>query len=256
MPITDDDTLLSRIEDAGLNASAPPQQRWLDGWLLRFSPGKARRARCINAVATGRMSWAEKIRLATPVFRDAGLPLVVRITPFTQPAGLDADLAAAGYAHIDDTAVMVLRDLQRRPAPPPPAGHRWVPLGADDFAQAVGGLRGSSAAHIAAHAERLRHSPVPYHGWALGRDADGVAVACGQVALESGLAGLYDVFTDPRARRSGLATLLCEHLLSAAASAGAEHAYLQVEADNDAASRIYRRMGFVVCYGYHYRQPG
>jgi hypothetical protein len=44
---------LSRIEDAGLNASAPPQQRWLDGWLLRFSPGKANRARCINALAAG-----------------------------------------------------------------------------------------------------------------------------------------------------------------------------------------------------------
>ena len=48
-----DPDLLSRIEDAGLNASAPPQQRWLDGWLLRFSPGKAKRARCVNAVAAG-----------------------------------------------------------------------------------------------------------------------------------------------------------------------------------------------------------
>ena len=44
------ETLLSRIEDAGINASAPPQQRWLDGWLLRFSPGKAKRARCIQAL--------------------------------------------------------------------------------------------------------------------------------------------------------------------------------------------------------------
>jgi len=48
-----DDELLSRIEDAGLNASAPPQQRWLDGWLLRFSPGKARRLRCIPPQARG-----------------------------------------------------------------------------------------------------------------------------------------------------------------------------------------------------------
>ena len=46
-----DATLLSRIEDAALNASAPPQQRWVDGWLLRYSPGRAKRARCVNAVA-------------------------------------------------------------------------------------------------------------------------------------------------------------------------------------------------------------
>ena len=53
-----DPLLLSRIEDAGLNASAPPQQRWLDGWLVRLSPGKAKRARCIHAVAVGRRPLA------------------------------------------------------------------------------------------------------------------------------------------------------------------------------------------------------
>ena len=44
-PLRLPEALLSRVEDAGINASAPPQQRWLDGWLLRFSPGKAKRAR-------------------------------------------------------------------------------------------------------------------------------------------------------------------------------------------------------------------
>jgi hypothetical protein len=39
------------VEDAGLNASAPPQQLWLDGWLVRLCPGKAKRARCVNALA-------------------------------------------------------------------------------------------------------------------------------------------------------------------------------------------------------------
>jgi hypothetical protein len=65
-----------------------------DGWLVRFSPGKAKRARCVNAVAAGRLplptSWRRR-----PVFRAAGLPMVVRITPFTQPAGLDADAGGA-----------------------------------------------------------------------------------------------------------------------------------------------------------------
>ena len=47
--------LLSRIEDAGINASAPREQLWVDGWLVRFSPGKAKRARCVQAVAAGRL---------------------------------------------------------------------------------------------------------------------------------------------------------------------------------------------------------
>ena len=248
------DPLFARLEDAGINASAPPQQRWLDGWLLRFANGKARRARCINAVAAGQMPWEEKLRWAEPAFRDAGLPLLVRITPFTQPPDLDARLADAGYTPIDHTRVMLLRDLPTRPVPPPPTGHRWQALDAESFAQAVGGLRGSLPTHIAAHAERLRHSPVDFRGWVLRREADDVISACGQITLESRLAGLYDVFTDAQARGGGMGTLLCEYLLSQASLIGADHAYLQVEADNHSARRIYARLGFRDAYGYHYRQ--
>ena len=82
-------TLLSRIEDASINASAPPQQRWVDGWLLRFSPGKAKRTRCVQAVAEGRLPLDERLALCHAVMDAAGLPLVVRLTPFSLPAGLD-----------------------------------------------------------------------------------------------------------------------------------------------------------------------
>ena len=75
-----EDLLLSRVEDAGLNASAPPQQLWLDGWLVRLSPGKAKRARCVNAVAAGRLPLEHKLELAQALYKEAGLPMFVRIT--------------------------------------------------------------------------------------------------------------------------------------------------------------------------------
>ena len=78
-----DDALLSRIEVAGINASAPREQRWVDGWLLRLSPGKAKRARCIQAVAPGRLDIDAKLALCVPLFAAAGLRLFVRITPFS-----------------------------------------------------------------------------------------------------------------------------------------------------------------------------
>src|ERR1700754_855331 len=94
--------LLSRIEDAGLNASAPPQQRWVDGWIVRFSPGKAKRARCVNAVATGRSSLGERLAACEQVFAEARLPLIVRVTPFSQPRELDDHLAERGLRRFDD----------------------------------------------------------------------------------------------------------------------------------------------------------
>jgi ribosomal protein S18 acetylase RimI-like enzyme len=245
-----DATLLSRIEDAGLNASAPPQQRWVDGWLVRFSPGKAKRARCVNAVAEGRLPLAERLALCERVFARAELPMVVRITPFSQPARLDETLEARGMHRIDDTRVMALADL--KPTPPAlPGGVVVQPVGLEAFAQRVGGFRGSPLAQRQAHAERLLHSPVPFFAFEL--RAHGEAVACGQFAIEDELVGLYDVFTSEASRGRGFARLLCQHLLAQAHGHGARHAYLQVEGDNHPARAIYHRLGFADGYAYHYR---
>ena len=247
--------LLSRVEDAGLNASAPPQQRWLDGWLLRFSPGKATRARCINAVATGRLALAEKLALAQAVYAEAQLPMVVRITPFSLPPDLDACLAARGWARGDDTQVMTCATLAGLAQEPLPPGLAWQAMGQSAFAQAVGQLRGSPLAQRQAHAQRLELSPVPFNALAIRREADGALLACGQFAREADLVGLYDVFTADAARGQGLARRLCARLLAQARAAGARSAYLQVEGDNEAARSVYRRLGFSDGYSYHYRTP-
>jgi len=248
-----DETLLSRIEDAGLNASAPPQQRWLDGWLVRTSPGKAKRARCINAVAAGRLPLEDRLRLAQAVYAEAGLPMLVRITPFSQPAGLDAWLAGRGWTADDETCVMVCTQLPAGEPVPLPAGTGWEPLDAPAFAEAVGTLRGSPPGHRQAHAQRLAFSPVPYRGFAIRSLADGSVLACGQFAREGELVGIYDVFCHPLARGRGLATVLCERLLAMASSEGAIVSYLQVEADNRPARRIYQRLGYADAYKYNYR---
>jgi len=246
-----DPILLSRIEDAGLNASAPPQQRWMDGWLVRHSPGKARRARCINAVAAGRLPLDRHLAAVAALYREAGLQMVLRVTPFTQPATLDAELAARGWTSLDDTRVMVCADLAAVPAQPLPPGCRIDPLPADAYARLVGGWRGSSAEAIAAHAERMSLCPVPYRGFALRQH--GRALACGQYVVEGDLVGLYDVYTAAPARGHGLARVLCAHLLAQAREAGAASGYLQVEADNAPARAAYRRLGFADGYSYRYR---
>jgi ribosomal protein S18 acetylase RimI-like enzyme len=249
-----DDALLSRIEDASLNASAPPQQRWLDGWLLRYSPGKARRARCINAVAAGRLPLDQKLAYATALFAEAELPLVARITRFTQPPELDNQLAALGWPAVDTTRVMVLPDLNRPGPTPLPAGTEWAWQTPVEYAMLVGELRGSPAVQRRAHVERLLTSPVPYQGFVVRRIHDGCVLACGQSAREGDLVGLYDVYTREDQRGQGLAHALCERLLTQAATEGAAVAYLQVEGTNASALRVYQRLGFVDGYTYHYRE--
>jgi ribosomal protein S18 acetylase RimI-like enzyme len=249
-----DAALLSQVEDAGLNASAPPQQRWMDGWLVRFCPGKAKRARCVNAVAAGRLPLADKLAAADALYRAAGLPLLVRITPFSEPDTLDTALEALGMTSLDDTRVMLTASLDGLKPSAWAAGLTLHPVGHEAFAQAVGRLRGSSLAQRQAHAERLALSPVPFEGWVVKQAEQGDVVACGQFAREGALVGLYDVFCAEALRGRGVATALCGALLEQAQRRGAQAAYLQVEADNLPARRVYRRLGFVDAYAYHYRQ--
>ncbi|MBK8108439.1 MAG: GNAT family N-acetyltransferase [Betaproteobacteria bacterium] len=249
-----DEALRSRVEDAGLNASAPPQQRWIDGWLVRFSPGKAQRARCINAVASGRLPLKQRLQIALAVYAEAGLPALVRITPFTQPASLDDWLADQGWTRHDDTRVMVCPAIPRITPTPLPTGTQWERLDGAAYALAIGQLRGTPPGQIEAHAQRLAASPVPYQGFAIRRSSDGAVLACGQLAREAELVGLYDIHTQAGTRRQGFAITLCERLLALSTHEGATIAYLQVEAGNEPARRLYHRLGFADAYAYHYRQ--
>lgn len=245
------EALLARVEHAGLNASASPRQCWVDGWLVRFSPGKAKRARCINALAVGQRKVDDKLRECAALYQEAGLPMILRSTPFSQPAGLDVLLAQRGWQRFDDTLVMVLGGLDRVTDAPMPRGIVAASAAAAEYAREVGALRGSTPNEVVAQAERVTASPAPYQGVLWRRE--GEVVACGQMAREGDLVGLYDVFTAPAERGLGLARALCTQLLVQARTQGARLGYLQVDAINEPALAVYRRLGFEVGYSYHYR---
>lgn len=241
------DALALRAELAGLDASAPPQQADIDGWLIRLSPGKAKRSRCINALRQGTLPLDELLARCQRAYDAAGLPLAVRVTPWSQPADLDARLAAKGWGAFDAADVMVLATLT--PDSTPAA---LQPLDAAGYAALVGGLRGSSDTAIAAHAERIATAPVAYQGFAL-NDAGGTLLACGQMVVDGDLVGLYDIASAQP--RQGHGERLCRALLALAHAQGARQAYLQVGSDNAVAQRLYARLGFVFVYRYHYRSP-
>ncbi len=244
---------LSRIEDAGLNASAPPQQRWVDGWLVRLSPGKAQRARCINALADGALPLGERLSICQALYREAGLRMLLRITPFSRPELLDSWLGELGFQRFGDSQVMVCNNIQSLPhSPVPPQALIFEEVDSKAYAHIVGELRGTELPQRLVHAQRLLHSPVPYCAAVL-RDTAGQVLACAQTAVESQMVGLYDVHTADMARGRGLSSWLCARMLVDARRRGAKRGYLQVDAHNAPARAVYLRLGFSDAYGYHYR---
>lgn len=233
-----------RIEELSLNSSAPPGQLLYDGWIVRLAPGKAKRARSVNPFFASTRPLDEKLEHCAALFAQAGLPLLFRITPFCQPADLDAELERRGYALLETTSV--------RTAPIPAAARSALeaePLA--EWIDAVARLRGSTAAQREAHRARLDGLPLPKRALAV-REA-GEIVATGLTIVEGDCAGLFDIVTHPEARRRGHARRIVTALLATARAMGARHAYLQVESGNAAAIALYDGLGFRERYTYAYR---
>jgi GNAT superfamily N-acetyltransferase len=246
---------LVRIEEAGLNALQTQRQLFYDGWLLRISPGTAKRARSVNPHFGSSLPLAGKIDYCEGVYARHGLPTLFRMTPFSQPRELDRTLAERGYEAFGETFVQTLV-LDRPPEPPDHAGDVVVEApDTEAFVTAVNSLRNATRQQCEAHRERLVNSPLDKR-YAVVRAA-GRVVCTAQVAIEGPLVGIFDVITAPDARGKGYATLACASLLSWAWQHGANAAYLQVSADNAPAVAAYRKFGFATAYTYHYYgRPG
>ena len=239
-----------RLEELGLNSSVPPGQLLYDGWLLRLLPGKAKRARSVNAVYASSAPLGEKIAYCEGLYREAALPVLFRITPFSQPAGLDEALGERGYQRFDATAVELAAIDRGRLD-----GATAEPLELGSWVEAVGHLRASPAAHRAAHLARLQGMPLAMRAVAI--RSQGRIVATGLAIIEDGCAGLFDIVTHEESRRQGHARNVVASLLRVSWELGARHAYLQVQENNVVARRLYAQFGFAERYIYWYRgRPG
>lgn len=244
-----DDALGARLEDAGLTSSQPPQQAIYDGWLLRYSPGKAKRARSVNAIGAGRLPLERKLAEVEAFYQRVALPCLYRVTPFSQPAALDLALDAAGYVAVDESRVMAL-ELETRPIVTAPA---FVPaaVGVVEFARIAGELRGSPPSVVAAEEDRMARAALPAHYLVMYEESR--PVACGCIVVDAERAGVFNMVTAAERRGRGYATALVQALLAHALGAGARLAYLQVDAANAPARHIYQRFGFRDRYAYWYR---
>jgi N-acetylglutamate synthase len=239
-----------RIEELSLNSSAPPGQLLYDGWVVRLLRGKAKRARSVNAVYESKVPLAEKIPYCERLYETSALPVLFRITPFSQPQDLDAELDRRGYERFDATSVEA---MSIDPAKLNGASAQSMDLSA--WCEAVGELRGSPVAHRSTHFARLDGMPLPKRAVAI--KSQGRVLATGLAILEGDCVGLFDIVTREDARRQGHAKTVVASLLRLAWGLGARHAYLQVQEDNESARRLYARFGFAQQYLYWYRgRPG
>jgi ribosomal protein S18 acetylase RimI-like enzyme len=178
-------------------------------------------------------------------YENEGLPSLFKIVdgPGLAP-GLVEAISAAAYRPRTDTIMMV--------APVGGLADPNVALSAttDDAFEAAFAAASPHPGDARERLDTLARVPPPRAFARL--DLEDVPAAVGACGVEGAWAGLFAMRTDAAYRRRGLARRVLGSLLAWAAVAGAQRAWLQVEADNVSAINLYAAAGFGEAYRYRY----
>ncbi|MDA3646953.1 GNAT family N-acetyltransferase [Saccharopolyspora indica] len=214
-----------------------------DGWLLRHC--ELLRRKRSNSALPPEQGWSPgDVERVEEFYAARGSAVIIQVSPLDRHAQLDAALAGRGYRPVSPTEVMFADaeqvsvacaagefDVRLEPRP----GPSWLAA-----VEAVGGAPEPS----------LDRVPQPARFAIAVRG--GTPVGVGMFAESAGWCGVYGMATHPDWRRRGVATALLRAGARWSADSGSR-LFLQVEADNPGARRLYAALGFRTAHRYHYR---
>jgi ribosomal protein S18 acetylase RimI-like enzyme len=245
--------LIAHIDELAANAWPPLINQGLGGWRLRYANGISQRANsALPNAMYGPTTLEERLVAVEEFYAQRGLPARYQLCPALQPPELDTVLAARGYRRIADTFVQTA-PLERLLQPKERAAEVTISSALHD-----GWLDAYLLADSARADQREGRAAIfkqigPRTAYA-GIDIDGILAAVGLGVAERGWLGLFCMATLPTFRRRGAARTIIAALGHWGEQGGAQHAYLQVSADNIVAQALYAGIGFTTLYEYHYRE--
>jgi len=249
-PNSQDRLLAKTIEAISLKAWPAAREFTFDGWLLRFSGGYTGRANSINVLKEGEIPLGQKFIWCEGTYREQKLPCLFRFTSIDETEHIQEALHARTYKMRSPTMVEVLESLPE-PGEDPPG---WkINVGQPgEWLTHFRRMDTTPENELAPQEALLNRISAPNaFAWI---ELGGQAVACGQVIITDGYAGLFDLVTDTAFRRQGLGRQMVQGLLNWAVQNGAKGAYLQVLGENVPARGLYKKMGFRHLYDYQYWQ--
>ena len=237
---------LRRLERAAVASWPAPETADIDGYLWRYASGGSLRANSVAALAFTGSDPQRAIDDAARRYHARGAVARFTLTCVSEPADLDARLAARGYARGEEHVTM----LKRIAASPGNSPNVACAQAYDSHWLAVY-LAGLGPGRAAAAPAILARLPPRRMFFACRRGA--AVIGCGLSVVDGELASVQCMATRSDARRQGCARAVLRAIEAWAAGEGATHLYLQAELGNVGAIALYRGGGFSLASRYHVR---
>ena len=237
---------IESLEQATLDAVAPAEVCALPGWLLPFDTTTVGRA--ISAVPVRHDDMNPALIAAIEArYAERGMKTQFRIADVRGLATLRQELLSLGYTPQQATLTLVgtvrqwptvTAGLSVQLSPQPTEAWTSVYISGDfDPVDGANRVRALSRSQCLVYASLS--------------NATG-AIAAGTAAFSQGWASLHGMRTVARERGKGCASALIAALGQEALERNVERCFLQVEAGNAPAIRLYRSLGFQTAWLYHY----
>jgi GNAT superfamily N-acetyltransferase len=249
---TEELATVRRFEAAGFRAWPAAAVHYDGTWVIRLTAGHpAKRLNSVNPLDPGDVrNLKQRILRAGRRFEAYGRPLTFRLSPLSGTTIPD---------HLDDQGWQPFSEslLMRMPLD----GHATVHGAMDqiplkDMGRFIGAalkVHGADASLRPGLSEIIGAIQPEAGLFVVEHDEEPLATA---ICVHDGdVAGLFEIATDAAERGKGFARRIVLSALKWARLRGARQAWLQVEADNLVARRLYEDIGFSEIYRYHYRRP-
>jgi N-acetylglutamate synthase len=238
--------LLAEIEVAAVRSWPALETAEIDGWLWRYASGGSQRANSVSTLAFHGADVDVAVRDAERRYQAKGAACRFTITEVSEPAGIDARLAAMGYERGHDHVTMAkeIAGSARTPAD--------AVLSADPAPEWLSiYLTGLSPDRREVAPRILAGVPARRAYFSCRRGAE--VVGSGLSIADGCLASVQCMATREDARRQGCARAVLSAVEAWAAAQGCTRLYLQAEVANVPAVALYEGYGFRVAGRYHLR---
>lgn len=234
-----------------MNAFPALSTALVNGWVVRFSNGYAKRANSVNPIYLCSIDTLKNIEICEEMYSCRGLDTVFKLTECEAAYEIDKLLADMGYSYEAKTNVM-LKNI------------KGFEITAEDMRGAViyrelkdnwfnaytimNKVKDESKGTLRKMLESIIVDT--YYACII---EDGKIIAVGQGVAERGYVGMFDIYVHEGHRRKGLANKIMNNLIYAAAQDGNKFSYLQVVDANEPAKALYDKLGYEKQYSYWYR---
>jgi len=233
-----------RLELIAAQGWPAPDTDHLGDWLLRAAEGWTNRGNSALPVGDPGRPVPAAVDAVEAWYTARGLPPAITV-PAPLGGRLTAELDRRGWTSSPPTLVQTAAlgagdepGVRLDPAPSP----AWLAVAAARKRSLP-----AAALHILSAPDQVRFAGV--------YDDTGAAIATARGVVTGGWLGMSLVEVAPDHRRQGHARRLYVALGAWATGLGASHAYLQVEAHNEAAVALYGTLGFRTHHSYVTRRP-